>query len=68
MGVMGKLSVYLPPFAGDYSGACAALFDFRCLIVLCDAACCTKTTSSMTNPGGTAARPPRSVPSSGRWR
>lgn len=39
---MGKLSVYLPPFAGDYSGACAALFDFRCLIVLCDAACCTK--------------------------
>ena len=39
---MGRLSVYLPPFAGDYSGACAALFDFNCLIILCDAACCTK--------------------------
>lgn len=39
---MGKLSIYLPPFAGDYAGACSALFDFSCLIVLCDAACCTK--------------------------
>ena len=39
---MGRLSVYLSPFAGDYSGACAALFDFNCLIILCDAACCTK--------------------------
>ncbi len=39
---MGRLSIYLPPFAGDYSGACSALFEFRCLIVLCDAACCTK--------------------------
>lgn len=39
---MGRLSVYLPPFAGDYSGVCSALFDLNCLIVLCDAKCCTK--------------------------
>ena len=37
---MGKLSIYLPPFAGDYSGVCSALYDFNCLIVLCDASCC----------------------------
>lgn len=39
---MGKLSVYLPPFAGDYSGVCSTLFDLNCLIVLCDANCCAK--------------------------
>ena len=39
---MKNLSVYLPPFSGDYSGACSALYDINCLIVLCDAACCTK--------------------------
>lgn len=39
---MKKLSVWLPPFAGDYSGACSALFDFNCLIILNDAACCTR--------------------------
>ncbi|NMA69464.1 MAG: hypothetical protein GX958_08610 [Desulfitobacterium sp.] len=39
---MGRLSIYLPPFTGDYSGVCSALFDFNCLIVLCDASCCTK--------------------------
>ena len=39
---MNNLSVYLPPFSGDYSGACSALYDINCLIVLCDASCCTK--------------------------
>lgn len=39
---MKNLSIWLPPFAGDYSGVCSALFDFRCLIVLIDAACCTR--------------------------
>ena len=39
---MGRLSIYIPPFAGDYSGVCSALYDFNCLIVLCDANCCTK--------------------------
>lgn len=39
---MGYLSVYLPPFSSDYSGVCSALFDLNCLIVINDAACCTK--------------------------
>ena len=39
---MKNLSVWLPPFAGDYAGACAMLFDFNCLIILADAACCTR--------------------------
>ena len=39
---MKNLSIWLPPFAGDYSGACSALFDYNALIVLIDAACCTR--------------------------
>ena len=39
---MNNLSIWLPPFAGDYSGACSALFDFNALIILNDAACCTR--------------------------
>lgn len=39
---MKNLSVWLPPFSGDYSGACSALFDFNALIILNDAACCTR--------------------------
>ena len=39
---MGALSIYLPTFAGDYAGVCSVLYDFNCLIILCDANCCTK--------------------------
>ena len=39
---MAKLSVYLPPFAGDYTGACAALFGMDCLVIIVDASCCTR--------------------------
>lgn len=39
---MNQLSIYLPPFAGDYSGVCSALFEFNCLVVIDDAACCTR--------------------------
>lgn len=39
---MKNLSIWLPPFSGDYSGACSALFDFNALIILADAACCTR--------------------------
>lgn len=39
---MKNLSIWLPPFSGDYSGACSALFDFNALIILNDAACCTR--------------------------
>ncbi|SHH97540.1 Nitrogenase component 1 type Oxidoreductase [Sporobacter termitidis DSM 10068] len=39
---MERLSIYLPPFAGDYTGACSALYELNCLIVIDDAACCTR--------------------------
>lgn len=40
---MARLAHYLPPFASDYTGACAALFAADCLTVLVDASCCTRT-------------------------
>lgn len=39
---MAKLSMYLPPFASDYSGACSALFGLNCLVIVIDAGCCTR--------------------------
>lgn len=39
---MARLSLYLPPFAGDYSGVCSTLFGLRCLVVIVDANCCTR--------------------------
>ena len=39
---MDQLSIYLPPFAGDYSGICSALFELNCLIIIDDASCCTR--------------------------
>lgn len=38
---MGKLCIYLPPFASDYTGVSSALFDLDCLTVIADAKCCT---------------------------
>ncbi len=38
---MGVLSMYLPPFAPDYSGVCSVLFDLNALIAIHDAAGCT---------------------------
>lgn len=38
---MGRLCIYLPPFASDYSGACSTLFDLHCLTAINDASCCT---------------------------
>lgn len=39
---MRQLAIYLPPLAGDYSGVCSALFELNCLVVIQDAACCTR--------------------------
>lgn len=39
---MSRLSLYLPSFAADYSGACSVLFDLDFLVVLADAKCCTR--------------------------
>ena len=38
---MGQLCIYLPPFTSDYSGACSALFDLDCMMIINDASCCT---------------------------
>ncbi len=38
---MKNLSVYLPPFAPDYSGVCSALFELDGMTVIHDAAGCT---------------------------
>ncbi|MFA6688585.1 MAG: nitrogenase component 1 [Sphaerochaetaceae bacterium] len=38
---MARLSILLPPFSPDYSGAASALFDMNCLTVLHDASGCT---------------------------
>ncbi len=38
---MAKLSVFLPPFAGDYSGAAGVLFGLNGVNVIVDASCCT---------------------------
>ena len=39
---MKNLSVWLPPFAGDYSGAAAVFYGMNALTVLLDASCCTR--------------------------
>lgn len=38
---MKRVCMYLPPFAGDYSGVCSALFDFGGMLCIHDAAGCT---------------------------
>ncbi len=39
---MARLSLYLPPLAGDYSGVCSTLFGLDCLVIIVDANCCTR--------------------------
>ena len=38
---MGKLRMYLPPYAPDYSGVCSALFELGGLVVIHDGGGCT---------------------------
>ena len=38
---MKQISLQLPPFAPDYSGACSALFELGGMIVIHDACGCT---------------------------
>ncbi len=38
---MGKLCIYLPSFACDYTGVCSSFYDLDCLTVVHDASCCT---------------------------
>lgn len=47
---MARLSLYVPPFAGDYSGVCSALFGLDCLMVLVDANCCMRNYTEYDEP------------------
>jgi len=53
---MSQLSIYLPPFTGDYSGVCSALFDLNCVVIINDASCCTRNYVSYDEPRWTEAR------------
>ncbi len=55
---MSKLSLFLPPFAGDYSGACSVLFPFDCMVVILDAGCCTRNYAEYDEPRWTRERKP----------
>lgn len=47
---MGQLSVYLPPFAPDYSGSCSLLYALNSLIVIHDAQGCTANYTGFDEP------------------
>lgn len=47
---MARLSLFLPPPAGDYSGAAGVLFGLDCLVVLVDAGCCTRNYTGYDEP------------------
>lgn len=47
---MAKLSIFLPPFAGDYSGAAGVLFGLNGVNVIVDASCCTHNYTSYDEP------------------
>lgn len=47
---MAQLSVYLPSFAGDYSGAAGVLFGFDCTVIVMDASCCTRNYTGYDEP------------------
>lgn len=47
---MARLSLFLPPPAGDYSGAAGVLFGLDCLVVLVDAGCCTRNYTEYDEP------------------
>lgn len=55
---MSKLSLFLPPFAADYSGACAVLFPFDCMVVILDAGCCTRNYAEYDEPRWTTQQKP----------
>ncbi len=47
---MARLSLFLPPAAGDYSGAASTLFGLDCLVVIVDAGCCTRNYAEYDEP------------------
>ena len=55
---MSKLTLFLPPFAADYSGACSVLFPFDCMVVILDAGCCTRNYAEYDEPRWTSSRKP----------
>lgn len=53
---MARLSLFLPPPSGDYSGAADVLFGLDCLVVLVDAGCCTRNYTEYDEPRWTRRR------------
>ena len=53
---MSHLSIYLPTYAGDYSGVCSSLFDLNCMVLINDANCCTRNYVSFDEPRWTDSR------------
>jgi nitrogenase molybdenum-cofactor synthesis protein NifE len=53
---MSQLAIYLPPYTGDYSGVCSALFDLNCVVVTIDGNCCTRNYVSYDEPRWTDTR------------
>lgn len=53
---MAKLSLFLPPFAADYSGAAGVLFGLDSLNVIVDASCCTRNYTMIDEPRWIKAR------------
>lgn len=47
---MSTLSLFLPPFASDYTGAASALFELDCLVAINDGSCCTSNFASYDEP------------------
>lgn len=47
---MGQLSIFLPPFAPDYSGSCSLLYALNSLIVIHDAQGCTANYTGFDEP------------------
>lgn len=47
---MGSISVYLPSFSSDYTGIASVLFEYGGLIVIHNAACCSRNFSRYDEP------------------
>ncbi len=47
---MSQLCMYLPPFSSDYAGVCSSLFELNGMVVIHDAACCSRNYTSFDEP------------------
>ena len=47
---MSQLCFYLPPFSGDYAGACSVLYDLNGTVVIHDGHCCSMNYANFDEP------------------